>query len=568
MPYRPFFAFPDKVRQKIPIFKYCNAFWFSVFDPPRALAPALALTPDITTVEPKVPSMTPKPTPVHEPGPRQTTTDGDPASFFAPAVHPQPMPHPKDTGISSNQDPAISKPSPIDQATVVPNANVQKAGQSADSPIKNADPSDAPAEHGVESPTAAQSTPQDEDPDQEPGLQGKSSPPTTIQLGPQPNGTPTTIFIGGKIDAEESTSGMGALIFNALGRVDPTAKSDGVSDPEASISDLKASYPTIRAAGQLLTISDPSAVAIAGTVLSPGGAEVTIAGTPISLAPSGNLIVGTGPFHPSSTVLTIAGHTVTANPTSFQIAGTPVKAGGPAVTLSGTAISIGLSGDLVIGGSAGTISPLAAVFTIGTQPFTADGAGLVGSGTTIRAGGPAVLVAGTKVSLGSSGALVLGSTTTTLSGVSLLPTFTVGGQTFTANPTGFIVAGVTLSAGGPGITANGTLISLDPSGSLVIGTSTIPLPTPTSAVITTDGQVLTVESDGSIAVDGVTLSSGGPGTIINGTAVSLGSGGIVIGSDMIPLPTLKGSASSTLSLFKGAAPKSAELSRFVLFTPA
>ena len=41
-------------------------------------------------------------------------------------------------------------------------------------------------------------------------------------------------------------------------------------------------------------------------------------------------------------------------------------------------------------------------------------------------------------------------------------------------------------------------------------------PTPTSAVISTDGQVFTVEQGGLVAVDGVTLSSGGPGTTISG----------------------------------------------------
>lgn len=173
----------------------------------------------------------------------------------------------------------------------------------------------------------------------------------------------------------------------------------------------------------------------------------TIAGTPVCLAPSGRRIVGTGASRPSSTVLAIAGHTFTANPTSFQIAGIPVKGGEPAVTVSGTAVSIGLSGDLVIGGSVSTTSPLAVVCTIGTQQFTVDGAGLGGSGTTVRAGAPAILVAGTAVSLGLSGVLVLGSNTTTLAGFSQSPTFTASGQTSTANPTEFSVAGATLSAG-------------------------------------------------------------------------------------------------------------------------
>lgn len=318
-------------------------------------------------------------------------------------------------------------------------------------------------------------------------MRGEDSPPTTLQLEPQPNERPTTVFIGGKSDGEENTSGIGALIFNALGKLDPTAKPNGACDTQASNADPAPEFPTVTVAGQLLTISDPSAVSIAGMVLTPGGPEATIADTPVSLAPSGNLVVGTGPSRPSSTVLTIAGHTITANQTSFQISGTPVIAGAPAVTISGTPISIGLSGDLIIGGSGSITTPHAAVFTVGAQRFTADGADLLGSGTTVRAGGPAVLVAGTTVSLGPSGELVVGSTTTTLPGFPPSFIFTVGGQTFTANPTEFSVAGATLSAGGPGITVNGTPISLIPSGSLLIGTSTIPLQISTPTVITMDG---------------------------------------------------------------------------------
>lgn len=563
MPYRPFFAFPDKVRQVIPFFKYCDAFWFSVFDPPRALVPGLALAPDVTTDEPKVPSKVPMPSPVPDPGPKQTPSDKDPATSPAPADHPQIGPQPTYTAILPGQVPANDIPSPpAHKAPITPDPNAQQPAQSADAP-QGEDPNH-PVNHDPTSPGDVSPNPsQDEDPDdpvnQDPAPQGKISPPTTIQLGQQPKERPTTIFVGGKVDGEESTSGIGALIFNAFGKIDPTPKPEGSSDPKASIADPVSSFPTVTVAGQALTISNPSAVSIAGTVLIPGGAEATIAGTPVSLAPSGNLVVGTAISHESSTVLTIAGHAITANPTSFQIAGTPVKAGGPAVTVLGTAVSMGLSGNLVIGGGASITSPPATIFTVGAQQFTADGADLVASGTTVRAGGPAALVAGTPVSLGPSGVLVVGSTTTTLGGFPRSSIFTIGGATFTANPTKFSIGGATISAGGPGIMVNSTFISLNPSGSLLIGTSTIPLQSPTATVITTDGQAFTVEQDGMIAVDGVTLSSGGPGTILNGTPIIFGSGGLVIGSDTVPLPTVNGTAIP----FTGAGSSSAKSARLV-----
>ena len=508
------------------------------------------------------------PSPLPDPGPKQTPSDKDPATSPAPAVHPQIGPQPTHTAILPGQVPANDNPSPPAQkAPIVPDPNAQQPAQSAD-PLQGEDPNH-PAIHDPTSPGEGSSDPsQVEDPDNpvnhDPASQGEIPPPTTIQLGQQPDQRPTTIFVGGEADREESTSGIGALIFNALGRVDPTLKPDGSSDPKAAVADPAASFPTITVAGQLLTISNPSAVSIAGTVLTPGGAEASIAGTPVSLAPSGNLVVGTNPSQQSSTVLTIAGHTVTANPTSFQIAGTPVKAGGLAVTVSGTAISMDLSGNLVVGGGASITSPPATVFTVGAQRFTADGDDLVGSGTTIRAGGPAALVSGTPVSLGSSGVLVVGGTTTSLAGFPQSSVFTVGGEIFTANPTKVSVGGATLSAEGPGITVNNsTLISLNPSGSLLIGTSTIPLQSPTPPIITTDGQAFTLEQGGLIAVDGVTLSSGGPGTILNGTPINFGSGGLVIGSDTVPLPTVNGIASSTFDAFRGAASRSAKSPRWI-----
>ena len=489
----------------------------------------------------------PSPSAIHDAGPRKTTTDGDPASSPTPASHPQIVPQPNHPAVSPDPDPANSEPQiPADKSPVLLDPSAQQSGESDDHP--EASPKNlGPLAHD------------------DPASQGKDSPPTTIQLRPQSDENPNTIHLGSKSDGKEKDSDIGALIFNALGKVDPTAKPQGTSDPKRLNADPVASFPTVTVAGQLLTISDPSAVSIAGTVLTPGGAEATIAGTPVSLAPSGDLVVGTGSPHQNPTVLTIAGHTVTANPTSFEIAGTPVKAGEPAVTVLGTGISLGLSGDLVIGGSAKTLSPPAAIFTVGAQRFTANGAGLVESGTTVTTGGPAALISGTKVSLDPSGVLTVGDTTTTLAGFALPSVFTVGGETFTANPTGFSVDGTTLSAGGPGITINSTPISLNPSGSLLIGTSTVPLPIPTPAVVTTDGQVFTVEQNGLVAVDGVTLSSGGPGTTISGTPMSVGSGGLVVGSDTVRLPTANGSALSPVTPFQGSAPKSAEWLRLILW---
>lgn len=424
----------------------------------------------------------------------------------------------------------------------------------------------------------------------DPDPQVQVAAPTTIHLGPQPGSGPSTINIGSKVDANQATPGLGAIINGAFGR-------------QASIADAALTFPVATVAGNTLTITDPSAIPIAGTVLTPGGAEVTIYGTPVSLASSGSLVVGSGPPDPSSTILMIAGHTITANPTSFDIAGTPVRAGEPAVSIFGSSISLGPGGDLmiaattdadvvqpaintagdrtlttnnagfviagstiaagspvitsagtpislipsgilVIGGSTTTLATSGpkSLFTVGCQTFTANPIAFPIAGATLSAGGPAMLLSGTPVSLDPSGDLVIGSITADLAKSIQSSIFDVGGQSFTANPTGFTIARTALSAGGPGITISGTPISLDPSGRLIVGTSTNALedpdPIPTPSVFTTDGQIFTTENDGRLVIGDATLTNGGPATTVQGILIRISSNVLIIGTNTIPLSSM------------------------------
>lgn len=117
----------------------------------------------------------------------------------------------------------------------------------------------------------------------------------------------------------------------------------------------------ITAGGQPITIIDGSAIAVGGSAV----AAITISGTPISLAPSGILVVGTSSIRLSQpTVFTVADQTFTAVASAFSIDGTTISAGGPGVTISGTPVSLGSSGILVVGtntislsGPASTIQP-------------------------------------------------------------------------------------------------------------------------------------------------------------------------------------------------------------------
>ena len=114
------------------------------------------------------------------------------------------------------------------------------------------------------------------------------------------------------------------------------------------------------------------------------------------------------------------------------------------------------------------------VFSIGGSTFTAAPTGFVlPNGATLTPGAHAAIISGTLVSLGAAGTLLLGSSTITLPPQSI---FVVGGKTFTAQPTGFVLApGTTITPGGKAVTVAGTPISLATNSELDIGSQTVQL---------------------------------------------------------------------------------------------
>lgn len=207
--------------------------------------------------------------------------------------------------------------------------------------------------------------------------------------------------------------------------------------------------------GTILTPGSP-AITISGTPISLGSSALIVGDSTIPL-----------PTSPSSaSVFTVAGQTFTANPTGFVVSpGTTIIPGGSPITLSGSVLSLAPSGKLIIGSKTIQLpaSPTQVLFTIAGQTYTANPTAIsISPGTTLSLSGPALTISGTRISLGPSGQLVIGTSTLHVPEV-----FTVGGETFTANPTAFPIAGTTLIEGGSAITIQGTIISLGPSGLVI-----------------------------------------------------------------------------------------------------
>ncbi|GAB7328188.1 hypothetical protein MBLNU13_g00213t1 [Cladosporium sp. NU13] len=277
--------------------------------------------------------------------------------------------------------------------------------------------------------------------------------------------------------------------------------------------------------GATITASPAQAFVIDGQTAVPGGAPITVDGKVISVPSGTNAIVvdGTtkslsGKFA-SSTAFDVDGMEITAQPgVGFPIAGQTLQAGGPAITVDGTRLSLAPGGTaLVIGSSTSAIAAAAGAaseipqLTIGNQVFTANAATqfYLSAGQTLTPGGTVVL-SGTTISLDSEATAVVinGQTRSFGSSPNAMITSSpelirVHGQAFAPNAGGtYLISGQTLSPGGS-ITVTGPngveTYSLGSSGTELVAvisghtiTSTLDAAEATAApILTIGGQTFT-----------------------------------------------------------------------------
>ena len=342
---------------------------------------------------------------------------------------------------------------------------------------------------------------------------------------------------------------------------DDELTSDGSNGQASGL--LMASTPIV-IGGHTLVYS-PSGIAIDEQSLQPGSSALTLSNTPISLGSSGFLVFGSSSIIlPSQSIFVIGSQTFTANPTGYPLDAGSISPDGPVETTDGTAITPGSSGIFAMGTSKFTL-PDNGVFTVASQLITPNPSAFPIAGTTISAGDPGVTVDGTVVSLGPSGVLAIGSSTFTLP--SPMPAASVNhplvfaGQTITPSGSVSSVAGTTLLPGGPAVTIDGTIVSLQPSGTLIVGSNSFALPAPSTSIYDIGG--FSVQAESSFAVvDGVTMDPGAAGVTVEGSAVSLELGGktLDIGSGRFAMPTESVNGTAGLETFHGGQGKERTLS--------
>ncbi|KAF2478277.1 uncharacterized protein BDR25DRAFT_309060 [Lindgomyces ingoldianus] len=430
--YYPVMVMPPQVRNLDPNWNSCAFDMYGIFDPPVALHSVGNIFPTSAIVEPTSPATAePVRTP---PQPGQSGTGS------VPVVTPPPTNQNPDPP-SSSQAPPNTNPNPN------PNPNTNPPNNNNDPPSANPNPNSSPNPGQNPAPTP---TPN----------------PTNPALNPPSNPQLPTITVGPTVIPVDPSGGLIINPGTTLTRggaplvISSTTFSIGdggltIISPSTSTNIPFSNNPvtvTLGPGNSPLTIDPAGSVILAlGTTLRPGDPAITVSGSTLSIGPSGIVVIGpqgtsTIPIPTSGPqILTIGASTYTlANGALVLGPGTTLSFGDPAITISGTIYSIGTAGVVIVGPSGTSTIPVAIstqVITIGSNTYTMyNGELVLGPGTTIGVGDPAVTIGGTTFSVASTGVVVLsdgGGTTVPVTGTDT----GVVRPTGTSNPTGAATGG-------------------------------------------------------------------------------------------------------------------------------
>ncbi|ORY11324.1 hypothetical protein BCR34DRAFT_601429 [Clohesyomyces aquaticus] len=408
--YHPIMIMPPQIRDLDPNWKSCSFNQYGFYDPPIAVQSVGNFLP--SSVNPR-PTPSTSPEPVHEhPQPGQSGTDG--GAIVTPAP-----PKPTSDPPSKSQEPPDPNPpnSAQDPGNSIPSSNPNPGNNPAPGPNPAPNPNPQPTPNAPSNPS-----------------------PPVITIGPSvipvgPSGglvidPGTTLSRGGPpvvISSSTFSIGDGGLTV-----ISPTT-STNIPFGNAPIT-----VPLGPGGSPLVLDPAGSIVVSPGTTLRPGDPAITIGGSTLSIGPSGIVVIG---HEGSSSTIPIPGAPVQVLPfgsTAFTLTngeliigpGTTIGFGDPAVTISGGIIvSVGTAGVVVAGPSGTSTIPFSTplpsqVITVGKSTYTMYSGELVlGPGTTIGVGDPAVTISGTTFSVGPTGVVVLSdgggttvSVTTTVAG--------------------------------------------------------------------------------------------------------------------------------------------------------
>jgi len=416
--YFPVMSMPGQIRQLDPNWASCEYDKFGIFDPPIALQsipnfltsstqPASA-DPTPTQPEPVVsetaspgqtsndesPSATATPAPISSPSdpqePQPSTSPEEPTSGQNPQPNPQPSPTVQEPQPSAtHQDPKPSQNPQSSGSLLDPALSTPSTPEDPQNPAPTNSPSLAP--NNPQDPTVSDPQSPNLNTPQNPSLSNSPNDPQIPTAGEIPTPNPAPTFTGPANSSPNRSSSLSITIGPTVVPVDPIR---GV-------------------------------VINTGTILTNGGTPVVISSSTFSVGTSGLTIIspetsteisfGNGPttvnIGPGSTPVVVdpAGTVV--------LGGTTISPSGAPVTIGDSTLSMGSSNIIVVGPSGTSTIALPTsdtsatqVFSVGSNTFTMTNGDLVlGPGTSIRVGDPAVTIDGTTFSVASTGLVVSSS---------------------------------------------------------------------------------------------------------------------------------------------------------------
>lgn len=567
-----------------------------LYDPPRPLKPADAMAPEQTIAASAVAQETPQPASgLGAAGPTRTPItvtlpNGQTIVDFPPA------------GASINS-PAQSDNNPASTGIVVANRPSPGIPSQPNSPQANgglqssnvATPAQGNTGSGLGEQQGQNSTPQSVVVAGPQSQFGAGSPPQPVpvpgsqQAPDSPNPPSPVVNVGGhQIQAGPN----GGIVVNGatlspsqpsahVGSVQIAVQSDGIvvggntiapTQPGAAvnINGHDVHVNSARSGGQLV---------VDGNALAPGVSQAQVGGNQVSVLPNRQLSVlpTTLPYValPASTNLQSRPTNQQLSPYpltngNVQVGDTTLSAGGPAVVISGTPVSL-LPGNQGVVTGQQTVQPIptpplqpgngpAIGLLIGGQTLTPVGnGGIAYDGTTLSTSGQALTFADGKVASLNGGQVIVAEQTfpipAPIATTATLPPLIVDGHTFT--PTGhggLVIDGTTLSS--PGQTyalPNGHVATLT-NGNLVVDATTLTIPTSTSIPLSVSylpngrmilDNIFTLTPIGSagVAYAGATISSVGQVlTLADGTTAALVAGGALVvnnGAQTLPIPPVR-----------------------------
>ena len=564
----PDILMPDQLVALTPGWKNCNGGpatgleHLVIRDPPRALIPTAALAPSPTPISDPSLSAAPASTPLPPLAPVTSLPINSlpaSASMVQPQVDPPSQTKIDPSSIQSQPRDSTQSPLSVDSQSGrdQPNLRLHNDGDPAKTDQASyGDPPPSPTVDGIGRPVSLQPINNND--------WGKVEP-LNLAAGSQPQQTPVLTLAGFTYTADTASHFVIAGETLAPGSsIKPFGTpvylaSDGVVAAVGSdlVKQTLVTSRLVQLAGQLI-IADATYRAdsdshfiIAGQTLSQGG-FITVSRTRISLAVGGSTaIVGTSteavvPI-PQVLMLTLRGSRYIADASSAFSIGTQILTPGGAITISNTPISLAPGGTIAVVGTKSQLlvsipsTTQVPVLTLNAISYTADDfSAFTIEGQTLTPGG-SITVSGTQISLANGGAFAAVGTSiqllTPAEPTTKASILTFKGTTYTADASSaFIIDGQTLTTGSV-ITVDGTVLSLESEGTAaIVGSSTQMLVSATiigsnAATIHLGAETYTENSAGEFIISGQTLAKGGEITV-SGTPVSFEAGGtgVVVGS--------------------------------------